>query len=117
MIVELVEFQHPQGTTREQALEGALQVVAKWQANPQLQSKHFLLGEDGSGAGVYIWPDRAAAQAAHSPEWIAAKEAETGGKVRIRYFDLLVALDNQAGTVRPYDGNGQLLEPGRVSGT
>src|SRR5699024_8508393 len=35
MIVELVEFQHPQGTTREHALEVALQVVAKWQANPQ----------------------------------------------------------------------------------
>ncbi len=107
MIAELVQFRHPDGTTRAEALEGALSTVAKWQANPKLKRKHFLLGEDGSGAGLYLWPSREDAQAAHSPEWIAAKEAETGSQVQITYFDLMLVIDNEAGTVRQYaEGEG-----------
>ncbi len=103
MIAELVTFQHPAGTTREQAREGAMSVVPFWQANPSLIRKHFLWSEDGTGAGFYLWPSREEAQAAHSPEWIARKEAETGAKVEIRYFDVTVLLDNAAGTVESFD--------------
>lgn len=99
MIAELVTFRHPDGTTREQALHGALATIPAWQANPKLIRKHFLLGEDGAGAGFYLWPSREDAQAAHNAEWIARKEAETGAKVEIAYYDLMLILDNEAGTV------------------
>lgn len=102
MIAELVVFRHPQGTTREHAQQGALAVVPAWQANPQLLRKHFLWGPDGTGAGFYLWPSREAAQAAHSPEWIARKEAETGARVDITYFDVMVTLDNTTGTVETH---------------
>lgn len=99
MVGELVTFRHPDGTTREQALQGALAVAPLWQANPRLIRKHFLLGEDGAGAGFYIWPTREDAQAAHNPDWIARKEAETGATVSIQYFDLMLIVDNETGEV------------------
>ena len=40
--------------------------IPRWRANPQLVRKHYLLSEDGAEcAGLYIWPTRAAAEAAH----------------------------------------------------
>lgn len=99
MMVELVTFSLPAGATREQVLEAARTTVAHWQANPELIRKLYLQREDGIGAGLYVWPTREAAQKAHNAEWIAAKEAQTGAAVTISYFDLLMLLDNQAGTV------------------
>ena len=105
MIAELVSFRFPPGTTRAQAQQSALSVVPAWQANPDLIRKHFLWGGDGSGAGLYFWPSREAAQVAHTPEWIARKEAETGSRVEIQYFDVMLTLDNRAGTVDAHDGS------------
>jgi hypothetical protein len=100
MIGELVLFSHPEGSTREEIVQDALKVVPKWQANPDLIRKHFMVSADNrQGAGFYIWPNREAAEKAHSPEWIARKEAETGSKVTITYFDLFLMLDNQTKTV------------------
>lgn len=100
MIAELVTFSHLEGLTRADIMVGALSVVPHWQANPDLIRKHFLVSEDNrQGAGFYIWPSREAAQKAHSAEWIARKEAETGAKVTITYYDLFLLLDNQTNTV------------------
>lgn len=97
MIVEWVEFVHPAGTSRAAVLEGARATLPHWQADPDLLCKHYLLGVDGqSGAGLYFWPDIAAARRAHSAEWIAAAEQRTGHAVRIRHFELLMTLDNVA---------------------
>jgi hypothetical protein len=49
--------------------------------------------------GFYIWPSIEAAKAGHDAEWIAQAEARTGGKVHIAYYDLLMVLDNAAGTL------------------
>ncbi len=100
MIAEIVTFSHPEGLTREEIVAGALSVVPHWQADPDLIRKHFLVSDDNrQGAGIYIWPSREAAQKAHSAAWIARKEAETGSKVTITYYDLFLVVDNQAGTV------------------
>ena len=97
MIVEWVEFVHPAGTSRAAAIEGARATLAHWQADPDLVRKHYLLGVDGqSGAGLYFWPDIAAARRAHSAEWIAAAEQRTGHAVRICHYELLMTLDNVA---------------------
>lgn len=99
MIAELVCFSHPEGATRADILDGALASVAQWQASPDLLRKHYLLGDDGRGAGFYLWPSREAADRGHSPEWIAEKERQTGARVTIHRFELLLTLDNQAGTL------------------
>ena len=97
MIVELVEFVHPAGTSRADVIESARTTLPHWQADPDLLRKHYLLGTDGrSGAGLYFWTDIAAARRAHSADWVAAAEQRTGQAVRIRHFELLMTLDNVA---------------------
>jgi len=57
--------------------------------------KHYLLSEDGTGcAGVYIWPDRRAAEVAHDAAWRAAVAQRSGAAARIPYFELQMLLDN-----------------------
>jgi hypothetical protein len=103
MIAEIVTFDNPDGATREQLVEGALQTVARWQANPALVRKHYLSSLDRrQGMGFYIWPSIEAAKAGHDAEWIAQAEARTGGKVHIAYYDLLMVLDNSNSTLTQF---------------
>ena len=99
MIVELVLFRSPPGKPRAEILEEARATLPRWRANKQLLRKHYLAGDDGFGGGLYIWPSREAAEKAHDAEWRAMVEKRTGSKLSIRYFDLLMLLDNEAGTV------------------
>jgi hypothetical protein len=100
MIVELVTFRAAPGATWDDILRDARATIPRWQANPQLVRKHYLLSENGDEcAGLYIWPSREAAQAAHDAIWRAGVEKRTGSAPTIRYFDLQMLLDNEAGTV------------------
>ena len=96
MIVELVLFGSPAGWDRKAILEDARGTVARWRANPDLVRKHYLLAEDGEGGGLYVWSSREAAERAHDAEWRAAIERRTGAPPTIRYFDLLMTVDNEA---------------------
>ena len=102
MIIELVLFKNPPGLSRADELAGARSVAARWLANADLIAKHFIRSEDGFGGAVYLWPSRAAAEAAHDEAWRQAVIARTGSLPEIRYFDLLMSVDNQAGAVTEY---------------
>jgi len=100
VIVEIVRFQNPPNATREQLIEGALATVDHWRANPELIRKHYCASLDGQqGMGIYIWPCIEAARRGHDADWIAQAEARTGAPVDISYHDLLMVLDNAAGTL------------------
>ena len=107
MILELVEFNSPKGWSRKQVAEEARNVIPKWRANKELKRKHFLLELAGSnksktGAGVYIWPSVEAARRAHDEAWRQSVIKRTGGAPTIRYFDLFLLIDNEAGTVTEF---------------
>lgn len=103
MILELVLFKSPQNKSRSEILEDAKHTLARWQANPDLIRKHYLLSEDGlEGGGVYIWPSREAAEKGHDDEWRASVEKRTGSQPVIRYFDLLMLLDNKENGVTQF---------------
>src|SRR5690606_34539806 len=107
MIVELVLFRKPQGMDRAAILEDAKSTIPRWSANRDLLRKHFLLSDDGlTGAGFYIWPSREAAEKAHDAAWRAGVEKRTGAPPEIRYFDLLMLLDNEAGRVTEWTETG-----------
>jgi hypothetical protein len=99
MIVELVLFESPPGKARAEILEEARATLPRWRANKELLRKHYLVGNDGYGGGLYIWPSREAAERAHNAEWQAMVEKRTGSKPTFRYFELLMLLDNENGTV------------------
>jgi hypothetical protein len=110
MILELVTFTAPAGWDRAKTLEDARHVVPKWVANKDLVRKHFLRGigdAQDTGAGVYIWPSIEAAQRAHNAEWQESVKKRTGGYAAIRYFDLMLMVDNEHDTVTEWDADGQ----------
>ena len=104
MILELVEFNSPKGWTRQQVAEEARNVIPKWQRQQGIaKRKHFLLELNGkTGAGVYIWPSVEAAQRAHNEDWRQSVIKRTGGAPTIRYFDLFLLIDNEAGAVTEF---------------
>jgi hypothetical protein len=102
MIVELVLFKSPPGLDRDAILADARATVPHWQANGDLVRKHYLLGDDGCGGAFYIWPSRAAAEKGHDAQWRAGVKARTGSEPTIRYFDLLMVVDNEAKTVTEF---------------
>jgi hypothetical protein len=107
MIVELVTFRATPGAGWDAILEEARATIPRWSANPQLVRKHYLLSDDGAKcAGLYIWPTRAAAEAAHDATWRAAVAQRTGASPDIRYFDLQMLLDNEARTVTEWSEAG-----------
>ncbi|NWG23745.1 MAG: monooxygenase [Pseudorhodoplanes sp.] len=107
MIVELVTFRTPPGMDRDAILEDAKSTIPRWSANRDLLRKHYLLSEDGqTGAGFYIWPSREAAEQGHDAAWRAAVEKRTGAPPVIRYFDLLMLLDNETGRITEWDAAG-----------
>jgi hypothetical protein len=107
MIVEVVEFKYPDGWTREQIVADARTTVPRWRGNSELIRKHYVMSEDGSGTGggIYIWPSKEAAQRGHNAEWLANIKARTGTTPSIRYFDLTMIVDNEAGTVTEFPEN------------
>ena len=108
MIVELVTFRATPGADWDAILAEARATIPRWRANPQLVRKHYLLSEDGAeGAGLYIWPTRAAAEAAHDAAWQTAVAQRTGAAPTIRYFELQMLLDNEAGTVTEWSQAGE----------
>lgn len=108
MIVELVTFRATPGANWDAILAEARATIPRWRANAQLVRKHYLLSEDGSEcAGLYIWPTRADGEAAHDAAWRAAVAQRTGAEPAIRYFDLQMLLDNEAGTVTEWSERGE----------
>lgn len=104
MIVEIVRFAHPAGTTRDDVVRGALATVDRWRTNPELLRKLYLLsGDHSEGLGIYVWPSIEAAQRGHDAAWIAQAERRSGAPVRIEYHQLLMELDNLSGELLRHD--------------
>lgn len=100
MIVEIVRFAHPPGLSRDDIVAGAEATLGRWRANGELLRKLYLCSQDRSeGIGIYIWPSVEAARRGHDADWIAQAEQRSGGPVRIEYHELLMELDNRAGSV------------------
>jgi len=110
MIVEYVLFKTPPGLTREQILESARHTIPRWQANKELIRKHYIDSEDGYGGAFYIWPSKEAAQRGHDADWVAGVTKRTGSPPTIRYFDLLMVLDNETGTVTEHPARQEAAE-------
>jgi hypothetical protein len=107
MILELVLFKSPPGMDRAAVLEDAKHTIPRWRASPDLLRKHYLLSEDGYGGGVYIWPSKAAAQKGHDAAWRESVRQRTGAEPVIRYFDLLMVVDNENDSVTEWTESGE----------
>ena len=86
-------------------LDDSRTTIPRWRGNKELIRKHYIESEDGYGGAFYIWPSKEAAKRGHNAEWYANIKARTGATPTIRYFDLLMIVDNEAGSVTEFPPN------------
>lgn len=97
MILAIVTFRLPAGTTREQAAAMFRQTAPLYAKLPGLVRKQYLyraLETHVEAGGAYSWQTRAAAEAGHGAEWLARVTAKYGAPPELRFFDTPVSVDN-----------------------
>lgn len=95
LVAVVVVAKIPPGAPRAKVEEGILASVPTYQKIPGLIRKVFTVNEDSYG-GLYVWANRAAAEAWFTPEFIAKVKARSGVEPQITYFDSPVQIDNRA---------------------
>ena len=95
MITELVFFDLPRGTTREELKAKYTQTAPAWAKNEDLVHKfYFFDAAKCQCGGVYIWKTREAAHRWHGQEYRGRIRALYGSVPTMTYFDTLVVVDN-----------------------
>lgn len=102
MIVEMVLFKVDPKLSRKELIEDARHVIPRWQSFPNLMRKHFVLGENGTCAGIYVWKSKEDALEGHNAEWIENFRKRTGQEPEFQYYDAFMILDNEKGNVTEY---------------
>lgn len=100
MITEIVTFQVPKGTTREQHFLNSEKTASTWAENPDLIRKYYTFDpERGIAGGVYLWKEKAHAEKWHGPEWRAVIKELYGSEPESQFFETPVVVDNLAGEI------------------
>ncbi|MBZ0217251.1 MAG: hypothetical protein K8F25_11895, partial [Fimbriimonadaceae bacterium] len=82
------------GMSRGDVLEQARGTLDRWRANPDLIQKSYVMPDEHSAMGIYLWKSKEAAQKGHDDAWMARAEDYWGNRPQITYFDTLMVLDN-----------------------
>jgi hypothetical protein len=93
-VTTLVSVRTPPGVTRAQLEAGFRASVPTYQAIPGLIRKYFIVNADGFG-GMYLWTDKAAAEAWYTLQWAAQCKARYGTECQVTYFDSPLQIDGQ----------------------
>jgi hypothetical protein len=93
-VATIVTIKTPPGITRERLEAGFKQAVPLYESIPGLTAKFFIANEDSFG-GMYLWKDRASAEAWYSDAWRAKAKATYGVEPVLVYFDSPLQIDNR----------------------
>lgn len=98
--IVIVQFDHPK-RTEDQAIKGGTGSAPTYRAlaTKGLVRKDYLNGDEGTG-GVYLWENRAAAEAWFTEARIAELTERFGVRPRLTWYDTHVTVDNIAGETR-----------------
>lgn len=94
-VATIVTIKTPPGITRPMLDGGFKQAVPVYEKIPGLIRKYFIANGDSFG-GMYLWKDRASAEAWYSDAWRAKAKATYGSEPQLTYFDAPVQIDNSA---------------------
>jgi hypothetical protein len=95
-VTVVVDITTPRGLTRPMIEAGMERSKPTYQAIPGLIRKYFTIGDDGHFGGIYLWTDRAAAQAWFNAAWRTRVVATYGSEPKITYYDAPIVLDGMA---------------------
>lgn len=100
MIVTIVTFRLPERWTRKKAVEVHKGTAPKYVEKPGLIRKHYALHADGlRSSGIYLWVDRASAEACFTPAWEAMVVEKYGSPPTVEYLEATVTVDCTAGSI------------------
>ena len=95
MITVIVNFPAPKDATLESITEAFSSTTPRYEGLPGLIRKYYLFEPAaGIGGGVYLWEDRAQAEAFYNAEWRDRLEANYGVPPKICFFESPVIIDN-----------------------
>ena len=92
-VIRIVRITPPAGTPRSAILAGFEQAAPTYAATPGLVHKWFSIAEDGRFGGVYVFADKAKADAWFSPAWRARVRATYGADADVLSFDAPVKIE------------------------
>ncbi len=92
-VTVVVEVPTPAGVPAARLAAGMRAAVPEYRAVPGLISKSFTIGAQSFG-GVYLFTDRAAADAWFNPAWHQRVRQSYGQPARVTVFDVPVMVQN-----------------------
>ncbi|NJD88645.1 MAG: monooxygenase [Betaproteobacteria bacterium] len=95
MITAIATFRLPKPLTVEEAKAIFQSTAPRYQSQPGLVRKYYVLSEDGMTAGgVYLWQSREAADALYTDEWRDFVTGKYGTPPQVVYMACPVVVDN-----------------------
>ncbi len=95
MITVIATFRLPQRLTVDEARAIFRSTAPRYQSQPGLVRKYYVLSEDGMTAGgVYLWQSRQAADAMYDDAWRAFVTQKYGAPPQLVYMESPVVVDN-----------------------
>lgn len=99
MITAIVQFKLPAPLARDDAIRRFESNASKYQAMAGLIRKYYALSDDGmSGAGIYLWESREAAERAYDADW-RERNTKRFGPPAITWYECVMVVDNLTGEV------------------
>jgi hypothetical protein len=96
-VAVVIRIPTPPGISRDQVIAIMKRSVPQFQALPGLVRKYFTISDDNRVGGVYLFVNRAAADAYFTPAWIAGVQKTYGATPDIIYLSSPVQIDGTAG--------------------
>lgn len=95
MITAIATFRLPQRLTVDAAKAIFQSTAPRYESQPGLIRKYYVLSEDGMTAGgVYLWQSRQAADALYDDAWRAFVTEKYGTPPQVVYMECPVIVDN-----------------------
>ena len=88
LVAALVEVERPAGVNDTVLLEGFNSSIPIYSKIPGLERKYFTQTDDGFG-GLYLWSDKASADAFYTEAWSNRIETTYGATAKLTWFCLL----------------------------
>ncbi len=95
-VVVITELKPPWYATRGLVVRTFRKLVPEYQALSGLERKSFTLSRDGRVGGVYLWGQRADAEAHFDETWHRRALEKYGVPAKVRFLDVTRALDGSA---------------------
>ena len=95
-IVTIVEIPIPSGVSRERLSAAFGAAVPTYQKAVGLMRKHFVVSDNSTFGGVYVWKDEGSAKAWFDTAWFERTRKTYGQDAKIEWFDTPILLPTQS---------------------